>query len=630
MLSDQAQGADHPMYKQFFNLKERPFKLVPNPSYLFLSRCHEEAIAHLAYTVSQGEGFVEITGEVGTGKTTLCRVFLESLDDTVEAAYIFNPKLDSLQLLKAVNDEFGISSDAQTVKELIDTLNRFLMQKKTEDKRIILLIDEAQNLSEEVLEQIRLLSNLETTRSKLLQIILVGQPELGEKLDSPNLRQLAQRITLRYHLSPLTYKETCRYIQHRLNVAVQNQAIRFSRPACKKIFKYSAGIPRLINIACDRTLLAAYVQNQRRITQRTAQAAVSELTSGGQRRTAGAGRVWKLVVGACLIGGLIGMLLPYRSQLTTRFRNLSQTAVSGEPADPSSSAGTLSEATVCPESLQLPMAARTDSVNSMMDHSESIPLPVKNVSPPPPNPNSQTPEASVSETLSTAEMPSPGPMDTTIGKNSRADAADALIRLWDTDTIPMKHSSQIPLGDNAYFCFFAKQYGLACHRIENDFRLIEQLNLPCILDVKITGMENTGYICLVQANETRFKIKYGHEKGFFWVDRNRLEALWAGTAFVYWKNFSGFTGIIPGRCPKESIPALKLLLKGIGFEHIELTSRYDAATQSAIEFIQQRHGLRIDGIVGPLTKIVIYNEHPTLPIPRLRVQRAETNEIFLE
>ncbi|MDD4071742.1 MAG: AAA family ATPase, partial [Desulfobacterales bacterium] len=196
------------MYKQFFGFKEKPFKLVPNPSYLFLSRCHEEALAHLTYAVSQSDGFVEITGEVGTGKTTLCRVFLETLGDNVEVAYIFNPRLDSLQLLKAINDELGIRSDAENTKDLIDILNQFLMEKKAAGRTVILLIDEAQNLSEEVLEQLRLLSNLETTLSKLIQIILVGQPELGKKLDSPNLRQLAQRITLRYHLRPLSRKET--------------------------------------------------------------------------------------------------------------------------------------------------------------------------------------------------------------------------------------------------------------------------------------------------------------------------------------------------------------------------------------------------------------------------------------
>ncbi|MBW2011384.1 MAG: AAA family ATPase, partial [Deltaproteobacteria bacterium] len=191
------------MYKNFFGFKERPFNLVPDPAYLFLSKSHEEALAHLTYAVVQGDGFVEITGEVGTGKTTLCRAFLESLDDDTKTAYIFNPKLDSIQLLKAINDELGINSDADNTKELIDSLNLFLIEKKTQGKNVILLIDEAQNLTREVLEQLRLLSNLETTKQKLLQVILVGQPELREKLDSHELRQLGQRISLSCQLIPL-------------------------------------------------------------------------------------------------------------------------------------------------------------------------------------------------------------------------------------------------------------------------------------------------------------------------------------------------------------------------------------------------------------------------------------------
>ena len=172
------------MYENFFGFKERPFKLVPNPAYLFLSKSHEEVLAHLTYSVIQGDGFMEITGEVGTGKTTLCRAFLENLDNNTKAAYIFNPNLTSVQLLKTINNEFGINADADNTKDLIDTLNSFLIMQKTQGKNTILLIDEAQNLTKEVLEQLRLLSNLETAKHKLLHIILVGQTELKKKLNS--------------------------------------------------------------------------------------------------------------------------------------------------------------------------------------------------------------------------------------------------------------------------------------------------------------------------------------------------------------------------------------------------------------------------------------------------------------
>jgi type II secretory pathway predicted ATPase ExeA len=266
------------MYNKFFGFKEKPFKLVPNPEYLFLSKSHEEALGHLTYAVSQGDGFVEITGEVGTGKTTLCRVFLDGLDESVEAAYIFNPKLDALQLLKTINDEFSISSAPDNIKELIDILNVFLIEQKAAGKKIIVLIDEAQNLSKEVLEQLRLLSNLETTQDKLLQIILVGQPELGEMLGSHELRQLGQRIAIHCNLSPLNFQETTEYIRHRIALASHRAGPPFDRTAYRAIFKYSRGIPRLINIACDRALLNAFSHNSFNVTGSIVKEAIKELT----------------------------------------------------------------------------------------------------------------------------------------------------------------------------------------------------------------------------------------------------------------------------------------------------------------------------------------------------------------
>ncbi|MBU0991040.1 MAG: AAA family ATPase [Proteobacteria bacterium] len=267
------------MYHKYFGLRERPFQLVPNPNYLYLSKYHEEALAHLKYAISHGEGFAEITGEVGTGKTTLCRVFLESLNKNTEVAYIFNPNLSSVELIKAINDEFEIDSRADNTKELIDHLNQFLLKKKEKKKNIVLLIDEAQNLSKDVLEQLRILSNLETSTQKLLQIILVGQPELDIIINSHEMRQLAQRITIRCHLFPLDLKETRDYILHRIHVASQKPQVTLSNSAFRKIYRYSGGIPRLINILCDRAFLAAYVEKKNAITGKIVQKAIIELES---------------------------------------------------------------------------------------------------------------------------------------------------------------------------------------------------------------------------------------------------------------------------------------------------------------------------------------------------------------
>lgn len=268
------------MYHTYFGFRERPFQLVPNPDYLYLSKHHEEALAHLKYAITHGEGFAEITGEVGTGKTTLCRVFLESLTEETEVAYIFNPNLTSLELIKAINDEFEIDSKKETAKELIDTLNQFLLKKRADKKNIVLLIDEAQNLSRDVLEQLRILSNLETSSQKLMQIILVGQPELDIILNSHEMRQLAQRISIRCHLFPLDLKETCDYIRHRVLVASEKKSdVVISQSALKKIHHYSGGIPRLINILCDRAFLFAYVAQKKTISGAIVHKAVQELES---------------------------------------------------------------------------------------------------------------------------------------------------------------------------------------------------------------------------------------------------------------------------------------------------------------------------------------------------------------
>ena len=298
------------MYNKFFGFKEKPFKLVPNPEYLFLSKSHEEALAHLTYAISHGDGFVEITGEVGTGKTTLCRVFLESLDKSIEAAYIFNPKLDALQLLKAINDEFGIDSTPDNTKDLIDMLNVFLIEKKAAGQKVLVLIDEAQNLSLEVLEQLRLLSNLETTQEKLLQIILVGQPELGDMLSSHQLRQLGQRITINCQLLPLTYQETRDYIRHRISLASHRAGPPFDKASYRAIYEYSRGIPRLINIACDRILLNAFSRNSFKITGSITKEAIRELT----RKKTGNSYNWLqgpsgLVIAAAIFIPLIILLL---------------------------------------------------------------------------------------------------------------------------------------------------------------------------------------------------------------------------------------------------------------------------------------------------------------------------------
>src|SRR5260370_364128 len=257
------------MYASYFGLAERPFSLAPDPRYFYLSDAHREALAHLLYGIGEGGSFVLLTGEVGTGKTTVCRALLEQVPPDVDVAMIFNPRLTSVELLAAVCDEFRVSYPARTtsLNVLVDALSQALLEAHGRRHRTVLIIDEAQNLAPEVIEEIRLLTNLETTREKLLQVILIGQPELAELLARPELRQLAQRVTARYHLRPLTAEETRAYVQHRMEVAGQQRSI-FAARALRAAHRIARGVPRLLNTICDRPLLAPYPTRHTRVPAR--------------------------------------------------------------------------------------------------------------------------------------------------------------------------------------------------------------------------------------------------------------------------------------------------------------------------------------------------------------------------
>ena len=295
------------MYTEFYGLREKPFSLSPDPRFLFLSASHREALAHLLYGIEQGEGFIAITGEVGTGKTTLCRTLLQRLEPGSEIAFLFNPQLSGLELLQAITAEFGLPVEGQSRRELMAQLNAFLLTKKQEGRRVLLLIDEAQNLDSEALEQVRLLSNLETDTQKLIQIVLIGQPELDAMLESPHLRQLRQRISVRWRLNSLSASETREYIRHRLRVAAGKPLEVFTEMALREVHRRSTGIPRIVNRLCDRALLAGYSDGSREIGLGAVAQAQRELEGGGDEpRTAIAER-WRFPLGVAA-GALVVVL----------------------------------------------------------------------------------------------------------------------------------------------------------------------------------------------------------------------------------------------------------------------------------------------------------------------------------
>jgi len=265
------------VYQEFYGLIDAPFDITPNPRFLFYSAKHREAFNHLLYGIRERKGFIQLTGEVGAGKTTLCRAALEQLDQHYTTALILNPMMSADELIRAIAQEYGLPVAGLDRQTAIAVINQFLLQQVERGRDTVLIIDEAQDLTDELLEQVRLLSNLETDERKLLQIVLLGQPELRDRLNHSKLRQLRQRITVRYHLSPLARGETEQYIRHRLHLSGGNGEPYFTPPALWRVHRYSGGIPRLVNALCDKALLAGFVQQTGRITYNLVGQAIREL-----------------------------------------------------------------------------------------------------------------------------------------------------------------------------------------------------------------------------------------------------------------------------------------------------------------------------------------------------------------
>ena len=591
------------MYNTFFGLQEKPFKLVPNPDYLYLSKHHEIALAHLTYAVSQGDGFVVITGEVGTGKTTLCRNFLERLDDTTESAYIFNPKLDSVELLTSICNEFGIQTNHTSLKKLLDVINGYLILKNKKGGKVVLLIDEAQNLSVENLEMIRMLSNLETTRSKLLQIILVGQPELSDKLDSYELRQLAQRISLSAYLSPLKINETISYIHHRVHIAAQRSLTLFTPGACRLIFKYSHGIPRMINIACDRALLTAFSLGRPKVTPAVAKIAIQELSSRGPYKVHPPYFRWLLCAGGSLAllvaAGAIFMnrdpigalLIPHESTAKE------QKAAVSEPEP------LLKETPETLKTFKIHKAAPTSVPTALQPERRKT------------NPNTKAGQTSKSNSGNTLE----NVLATLDYQGSRFSAVGRLLTLWQQ---PHPNRAQLPAvaGDTDYFDIAAHQYGLRMYAIQSDWALVRHLNLPAIISLKRGNSGQLAFATLEKWEQGTLYLRIDGIASTIETDLESLLPYLQGNAYIYWKNIIGFDALITGGAPEKAVNSIKNLLRKAGYDQIGMNPVFDRQTRVAILDFQKRHRLIPDGLIGPLTKILLIKEANAVTYPKLSEQ----------
>ncbi len=538
-----------------------------------MSSRHQEGLAHLLYGINQGGGFVALTGEVGTGKTTLCQCLLQQLPEQVDLALVLNPKLSAVDLLATICDELSINYDKyrQTLKCLVDCLNHYLLAAHANGRRTVLMIDEAQNLSFDVLEQVRLLTNLETTKSKLLQIILVGQPELQKMLASEKLRQLNQRITARYHLLPLTETETGLYIKHRLKVSHGDPNL-FKTAAIKRIHRLSGGIPRLVNIICDRALLGAYTQDRRRVTVDIVNRAVREIDTrlliGYQRR-----RRW-LLLGCLLLS--VAAAFWYHQPL----ENLTK-KVNGDSDEESTVVVHQEQVT----KTTLPVSAETE--NSRLVEEEQISVGAD----------------TVIETQSVEDRNLDLKVFLLQEELSLQQAFTELLQYWELEPLALSECSQLPVN---------------CLADQTSWRALLALNRPAVIELA-DSQADKHYLLLVAVKDGQPVFRHqGQEIRF---PLHEILALWQGFYLLIWQSpLAKVETINPGE-QSAAVVWLRQQLDVIqgNVVHGGASDYFDAALQKRVLDFQQTQQLQADGIVGPRTMIHLQNaaSGSEIPGPRL-------------
>ena len=543
------------MYLRFFGLNEKPFAITPDPRYLYLSERHAEALAHLLYGINESGGFIQLTGEVGTGKTTVVRTLLSRVPHHADVAVILNPRVTPVEFLLTICEELGLGiadSDRDSVKQMVDALNRRLLTAHAEGRRIIVIVDEAQNLSAEVLEQVRLLTNLETPTQKLLQIILIGQPELRELLDRTDLRQLAQRITGRYHLEPLSREETRGYVRHRLRVAGAAEEI-FTPAALGEIHRLSAGIPRVINVTCDRALLGAYTQETRKVTPSLVRQAAAEVYG---RRFLPAWLGW--LAAAFGLAGLAGIAVFGWLLWQRQIYPLHAAAKPGNAA-------------LAPGQAALP--ARTVAAGA------AAPGPAA------------APPAPTAPGLNVASI------NTLLAANS-ANTGDAaafrrLLALWGT-----------AMGDDKDPCGQAAKAGLSCLEQRGSWAQVRALNRPAILT--LTDDHGQRHRVVLSALDDRFAtLNLGEHNERVPVDE--ISRDWFGEFTVVWKPKTARTRLLTVGMKGDEVRWLRRSLNALqgAASDPEHGDVYDEELAIAVQNFQREHRLTVDGIAGVQTQLVL-------------------------
>jgi general secretion pathway protein A len=552
------------MYLDFYGLKEKPFSVTPDSSFLFRSRYHSEAFNHLLYGIKSKEGFILITGDIGTGKTTLCRALLSELGDKTHSALVFNPNLTETELLRTIIEDLGVEIRKESKKDLIDDLNRFLLACSEKGEAVIVIIDEAQNLSPEVLEEIRLLSNLETEKEKLLQIVLVGQTELQEKLRLPYLQQLNQRISVRYHLRPLEKDEVERYIHHRLMRAGSHGEIYFTPEAIRSIYVHSHGIPRIINLICDKALLAGYIAQKKSITGKMVRDGLADL--GLESTLPRFNLRWRP---GYAIASMLIILFLFILQMRGGNRGFLPTC-------------------------QLP---------------------------------SQFAEARIPELLISGGMNRlQNAPDLNTDRSSR-EASDGsreslvtLLKIWGIQGNRLAQELAFWTDDGKQFSFLekARNFALEATVLKTDIEGIRALNYPCIVELKEKHRRSKHSFVTLTELTTEGAVIADPWEGTVTLPLKEFESAWTNLTVIIWRNFDGMSGVMKRGTAHPSVETLKKRLHEIGMlNNYQPDEKFDEQTEEAVKSLQIKYHLRDDGIVGSMTKMVLYRSLPFLHLPGL-------------
>ncbi|HWW19298.1 MAG TPA: AAA family ATPase [Steroidobacteraceae bacterium] len=570
------------MYLAFFGLAEKPFSITPDPRYLYLSARHADALAHLVYGINEAGGFVQLTGEVGTGKTTIIRSLLSRTPQNAEIALILNPRLSPTEFLLSLCEELGIGaadSPDGTAKDIVDLLNRYLLRAHAQGRRVVLIVDEAQNLAPEVLEQIRLLTNLETETQKLLQIILIGQPELRRLLAREDLRQIAQRVTGRYHLDPLTRTEAAAYVRHRLRVAGATADI-FSSGALREIYHISHGIPRVINIICDRALLGAYTQDLHQVPASLVRRASAEVFDHDIAPS------WMPVLVASMailiIGGSGALLWRY---VPSWHRSASANAAPVASSVPSAT---------LPAAPAANLPALLSTTPSVADH------------PPPP--------VSLPQSAPMPELPH------VLADNRTSTDADTafhqLLQLWKANYTPGKLDG----------CSQAIAQGLRCLNQRGSLAQLRQLNRPAIL--LLTDDSGSAYqVVLRQMGDSTAQLQLGDQT--VTINLSELTRYWYGDFVLLWHPVSRDVRDLSAGMRGSQVRVLRSLLNDWSGANTAGASsdEYDESLVKMVEQFQRANRLQVDGIAGIETQIALDSALATPDSPLLQsrpMQQAST------